>query len=159
MNIFLVVGEILLVGLLAGSILIDTPLSVFADVPSILFVVGIGLGLTIISFSLEDINKACSHIFGGKGSGKELRKSLYLCECSVRNLLYAGVIGTFIGAIKMLQNLSDPANIGPSMAVAMLTFFYAIFLSLIGPLPSIFILKKQLLDVSAQSTNEQGAES
>lgn len=35
-----------------------------------------------------------------------------------------GMIGTLIGLVAMLQNLSDPSSIGPAMAVALLTTFY-----------------------------------
>ncbi len=35
-----------------------------------------------------------------------------------------GMIGTLIGLIKMLKDLSDPDSIGPNMAVALLTTFY-----------------------------------
>ncbi|MFC4403630.1 flagellar motor protein MotP [Gracilibacillus xinjiangensis] len=35
-----------------------------------------------------------------------------------------GMIGTLIGLILMLRNLEDPATLGPSMAVALLTTFY-----------------------------------
>ena len=51
-----------------------------------------------------------------------------------------GMIGTLIGLIAMLQNLSDPANIGGGMAVALITTFYGslvanlIFLPLAGKL-------------------------
>ncbi len=51
-----------------------------------------------------------------------------------------GMIGTLIGLVLMLQNMSDPASIGPSMAVALITTFYGaiianfIFLPLGGKL-------------------------
>ena len=35
-----------------------------------------------------------------------------------------GMVGTLIGLVQMLQNMSDPASIGPAMAVALLTTFY-----------------------------------
>ncbi len=35
-----------------------------------------------------------------------------------------GMIGTLIGLVIMLQNLSDPSSIGPAMAIALLTTFY-----------------------------------
>lgn len=38
-----------------------------------------------------------------------------------------GMVGTLIGLIQMLQNLSDPSAIGPAMAVAMITTFYGAF--------------------------------
>ncbi len=35
-----------------------------------------------------------------------------------------GMVGTLIGLVQMLANMSDPASIGPSMAVALLTTLY-----------------------------------
>ncbi|MCK5883182.1 MAG: MotA/TolQ/ExbB proton channel family protein, partial [Bacteriovoracaceae bacterium] len=35
-----------------------------------------------------------------------------------------GMIGTLIGLVVMLKNLSDPSSIGPAMAIALLTTFY-----------------------------------
>ncbi len=51
-----------------------------------------------------------------------------------------GMIGTVIGLILMLQTMSDPSTIGPSMAVALITTFYGavlanlVFLPLAGKL-------------------------
>ena len=39
--------------------------------------------------------------------------------------LIAGVVGGLVGLIQMFQSLSDPSAIGPAMAVALLTAFYA----------------------------------
>jgi chemotaxis protein MotA len=46
-----------------------------------------------------------------------------------------GMIGTLIGLVQMLSKLQDPANIGPSMAVALLTTFYGSILSTLFFLP------------------------
>ncbi len=40
-----------------------------------------------------------------------------------------GLIGTLVGLVQMLQNLSDPDSIGPAMAVALLTTFYGAILA------------------------------
>ncbi len=40
-----------------------------------------------------------------------------------------GLIGTLVGLVQMLGNLSDPSAIGPSMAVALLTTFYGAILA------------------------------
>ncbi len=47
-----------------------------------------------------------------------------------------GMIGTLIGLVQMLQSLSDPAAIGPSMAVALLTTMYGAILAFMvfGPI-------------------------
>ena len=40
-----------------------------------------------------------------------------------------GMIGTLIGLVQMLANISDPKKIGPAMAVALLTTFYGSILA------------------------------
>jgi chemotaxis protein MotA len=51
-----------------------------------------------------------------------------------------GMIGTLVGLVLMLQNMDDPATIGPSMSVALITTFYgavlanALFLPMAGKL-------------------------
>ena len=49
-----------------------------------------------------------------------------------------GMIGTLIGLVQMLGNMSDPKAIGPAMAVALLTTLYGAFLAnvVFGPLLS-----------------------
>jgi chemotaxis protein MotA len=45
------------------------------------------------------------------------------------------MLGTLIGLIQMLSNLTDPDAIGPAMAVALLTTFYGSLLSSMCFLP------------------------
>ncbi|MDH4063531.1 MAG: MotA/TolQ/ExbB proton channel family protein [Acidobacteriota bacterium] len=40
-----------------------------------------------------------------------------------------GMVGTLIGLVQMLQTMSDPSSIGPSMAVALLTTLYGAILA------------------------------
>lgn len=46
-----------------------------------------------------------------------------------------GMIGTLIGLVQMLSNMSDPKSIGPAMAVAMLTTLYGASLAHLVALP------------------------
>lgn len=46
-----------------------------------------------------------------------------------------GMIGTLIGLVQMLSNMSDPKSIGPAMAVAMLTTLYGAILANMIALP------------------------
>ena len=54
-----------------------------------------------------------------------------------------GMIGTLIGLVKMLGNLDDPSNIGPSMAVALITTFYGAVLGNLVYLPMAGKLKNR----------------
>ncbi len=40
-----------------------------------------------------------------------------------------GMLGTLVGLVNMLSKLSDPASLGPAMAVALITTFYGSFLA------------------------------
>lgn len=46
-----------------------------------------------------------------------------------------GMIGTLIGLVQMLSNMSDPASIGPAMAVALLTTLYGAVIANVVALP------------------------
>lgn len=46
-----------------------------------------------------------------------------------------GMIGTLIGLVQMLRNMSDPSSIGPAMSVAFLTTFYGAVLANMVALP------------------------
>ena len=62
--------------------------------------------------------------------------------------LYApsfGMMGTLIGLVQMLRQLSNPETIGPSMAVALLTTFYGMLLATLFFLPIAGKLKDRTL--------------
>ena len=46
-----------------------------------------------------------------------------------------GMIGTLVGLVQMLSNMSDPKSIGPAMAVALLTTLYGAMLATMIALP------------------------
>jgi chemotaxis protein MotA len=57
-----------------------------------------------------------------------------------------GMIGTLVGLVLMLQNMSDPSSIGPSMAVALLTTFYGALIANLVALPMSAKLKSRSKD-------------
>ncbi len=195
MDIATVVGMVLGVGLILGSIVIDTNIAVFVDVPSVLIVIGGTFATTLINFPLNIVmgiggvvknalfTQALSPldtvstlvsfaerarregILALEGSMDEIeddfiQSGLRLAVDGVepeliKDILQTelafiedrhrtgqgifgfmgaaapalGMIGTLIGLVKMLQNLSNPETIGPSMAVALLTTMYGAFLA------------------------------
>jgi chemotaxis protein MotA len=54
-----------------------------------------------------------------------------------------GMIGTLIGLVQMLQNMSDPSAIGPAMAVALLTTFYGAVIANVFSIPVAAKLKQR----------------
>jgi chemotaxis protein MotA len=57
-----------------------------------------------------------------------------------------GMIGTSVGLVQMLQNLDDPAAIGPAMAIALITTFYGAVLANCICLPLVGKLKHRSRD-------------
>ncbi|MCD2451403.1 MotA/TolQ/ExbB proton channel family protein [Methylicorpusculum oleiharenae] len=56
-----------------------------------------------------------------------------------------GMIGTLVGLVQMLANMSDPSAIGPAMAVALLTTLYGAMVANCFALPMVDKLSKVLL--------------
>lgn len=63
-----------------------------------------------------------------------------------------GMIGTLIGLVNMLQSLSDPASIGPAMAVALLTTLYGAILAFMICNPIAEKLERRTQEESANMT-------
>ena len=62
-----------------------------------------------------------------------------------------GMVGTLIGLIQMMQNLTDPSAIGAGMATAMITTFYGALLSNLVFLPAAVKAKTQMgMDLRAR---------
>ena len=55
-----------------------------------------------------------------------------------------GMVGTLIGLVQMLANMSDPDSIGPAMAVALLTTFYGAVLANLVFLPMVTKLDRRI---------------
>ncbi len=81
-----------------------------------------GIGLCIDGHSPEIVNKLLSKDINltieRHAKGADMFKAMATFAPAM------GMIGTLIGLVQMLSNMSDPAAIGPAMAVALLTTLY-----------------------------------
>lgn len=57
-----------------------------------------------------------------------------------------GMVGTLIGLVNMLKNLSDPSSIGPQMSVALITTFYGSLLANVFFMP----ISKKLKSITSE---------
>ena len=97
-----------------AAILIASDLRAFLDVPSILVV----SGPVIASISAKHGLEGFKELFR---EGENQSKILHTMGVTG---IFMGFIGSLIGLIIMLGNLSDKAAIGPTMAISLLTTFY-----------------------------------
>ena len=99
---------------------------VFFNVPSALIVFGL-IGGAILASGRKIVN-----LFYISWSKNTTEDDLWYACGTYRYLgrivMGTGYVGTLIGAVLMLGSLTDPAAIGPSLAIAILTILYAVIL-------------------------------
>ena len=119
-------------------------------------------GLIALSrMNIEDdlLRKACNLIADGSKEDlirdtlhieiESMKQRHFIIQDVFRKMaIYApsfGMMGTLIGLVQMLRQLSNPETIGPAMAVALLTTFYGMLLSTLFFLPIAGKLKDRTL--------------
>ena len=125
------------IGVIFLSIGLETDIAVFFNLPSFVIVTLVPLLLTAGYFGHQALVEALRvGITNEKCSKVNCIKHQHILQ-TLRNLFsICGAIGFLIGLVMMLQNLEDPAKIGPAMAIAILTVFYGLVLGelLVAPL-------------------------
>lgn len=100
--------------------------TVFINIPSVLIVFGLTFGGLLASG--RKIITFCSVIFDKHASPSQLHDAHETAIDAGNYAIGSGFVGTLVGVVLMLGSLTDPAAVGPSMAVALLTVFYAVLL-------------------------------
>lgn len=86
-----------------------------------------GLSMAIDGSSGEEIERVLQRDIQAAAERSAISVSVFKKAADLSPAM--GLIGTLVGLVQMLGNLEDPATIGPSMAVALLTTFYGALLS------------------------------
>lgn len=126
------VGILIFLGLLLGTTLISATLITYIDFPSIVVIIGFTVPILMASGLLGDFLKGFK-VMGQKENSftaLELKRMLIANKLGITLILLSGIMGTIIGSIGMLTHLTD-MMIGPSLAVAVLTSFYALILTFV----------------------------
>ena len=108
----------------------------FIDPPSLISLLGIQLIILGASGHFAEFFRSFKLLFSSKRySDEELMllsvKSEYALNFGIKATLLAGISVVLIGFVVFMHHLSDPATIGPSLAVMVLTSLYASIISLI----------------------------
>lgn len=101
----------------------------FIDAPSLIIVLGVVISGTLWSFPTHTIFQSILDSFSADELDEERAKQGYFVFQNMAGYAVGGgIIGTVIGLVKMLKDLSDPTAIGPAMAIALLTIIYGVLL-------------------------------
>ena len=127
------IGLNILLVMLLGTAMLGGKLGIYIDIPSIVMVAGVLLGGALLCFPLAQIIDAFSAAARAE-SAPPVSEWQRQQRIAVFTRLYqlawgGGLVGSLIGIIAMLSDLSDPASIGAGMAVALLTSAYGALLA------------------------------
>ncbi|MBN2289937.1 MAG: hypothetical protein JXQ83_11445, partial [Candidatus Glassbacteria bacterium] len=137
-----------------GLSLVIEPLE-FCDAPGVIIVFGCTVILLYISFPLSDILQGVGFVFSGRKeipAGKYLRLTR-LYQAAGDYFLYCGVLGMLIGFVMMLQTMIDFSDLGPLLALSLITVLYGVG----GKLFTLLLLHK--LSLCATDGEQDGQKS
>jgi flagellar motor component MotA len=139
---------------LSVSILLSVPLTTFFDLPSLLILTSITIPMLYASGLFPDFKIAFQiMIIKNKDFSKsQLEQSLLAIDLTIKLIVLSGLLGAIIGFVSFLKQLNDPSTIGPTIALILLTTFYALF-GVIIFLPVQAKLKKLIIISNRNSKN------
>lgn len=127
-----IVGIVLFFVFILLTVLLGGSPMLFVSAPSAMIVVGGGLMAVLVTNSRKDIFNSLKGGFGGTyDSVEEAKDAVKVTSNMYNRFISFGFIGVMVGLFFMFSNLSNPNALGPGMAVALITFFYALCLAFI----------------------------
>ena len=107
----------------------------FIDAPSLISVLGLQFIALGASGQFYNFFRSFKLAFAPRSFSEEdlqamAEKSEYAVGLGIKVTLLAGLISSIIGLVMLMGHMDTPETIGPNLAVAMLTIFYAALLSL-----------------------------
>lgn len=140
-----VVMIISIIGLLFFSVTQPSGISVYLDGPSMLVVFIFAVIPLIWSGSLLDIKIGILLIMSNETTFTllQLKNALAAFEMVNKSLILASLFATLLGGITILTYLGDFSQLGPALAVMVLTIFYSVTI-MIFVAPIQLRLKKEI---------------
>ena len=126
-------------------------IGLYVSIPALIFVVVLTTGLLFGTFSPSEMGEAFRTAYHGT-EPSALRKAIAFFRAMHHYLLWSGVLATLTGIIVLLATLGDETTVGFGAALALVTSFYAIVLSLALALPFKHAAEKRLAEADRSAT-------
>ena len=134
------------------ALAMETPLD-FVNIPSVLIV--FGLTFFALVASGNKIGLLLSLLTRKDVSPDELHDASYTVFMAGRYSMSAGAVGVFIGLVLMLTNMDDPAALGPSMAICLLTALYGTILKYFIYAPILHRIEARITESHKENDEEE----
>jgi flagellar motor component MotA len=131
-------GGIILALFFAGV----TPLALL-DLPSFFLTVVVPLLFMFVVYGFKETGAALSAPFKKDTDKDQLAKAAAFIKLYGKSTCVMGIIGVLTGIIVMFANLDDKSQVGPSVALALVSLLYSGVVQFIIVIPFTVFLKKQ----------------
>jgi hypothetical protein len=115
----------------------------FVDGGTFVFTAGGSALLLVGAFGWSGMREAFATLILGPRAGTSQEHGVTFFKAAAVFLLSCGFIATLIGFVVMLQNLSDPSQIGWGMAFALLSELYGAILAVLSFGAAVVIARRQ----------------
>ena len=151
-------GFVIFIALLIISTSLSGSMAFFVDLPSMLIILAFSLPMLMASGLFPDFIRAFK-IMGRKvnvWSMIELNRTEIALRLAIKLLLSSGLLGCIIGIVSMLSTTGGMRNLGPNIAVSLLTVLYSILIVFIL-LPLQAKVKSMILTMEKEYIDEETA--
>lgn len=129
--LFGLVGFFVLVGLMLYLSATDHMLSLFVNVPALIWMVVAPVTLLLPIFGWAGLIDAISYVAREPSPSRNADDAVTVFRLWAAFSLASGFIATMVGLVVMLGAIEDPATLGPGMAVALLSQLYGVLMAVI----------------------------
>lgn len=103
----------------------------FWNAPSLVIVLVIPISMLILSGTLQDFLVGLKFaVINNSISVKQLKASRNAYDLGIKLVMLSAVFGSMTGFVNLLSSLDDPSAIGPALAIALLTIYYAVIINM-----------------------------
>jgi flagellar motor component MotA len=112
-----------------GTLFSGVRFIVYLDAASLVLVLGLTLVMLRAGWSFRAMGKQFRNSLDDKADKPALEEAILFFSSARRYLALAAGFAVFIGLIAILTSLEDRSKLGPNLAIALLSAFYSIILT------------------------------
>jgi flagellar motor component MotA len=129
-----------------GTLFSGVRFIVYVDAASLVMVLGLTLVMLRAGWSFKAMGAQFRNSLDDQADRPALEEAILFFTSARRYLALAAGFAVFIGLIAILTHLEDRSKLGPNLAVALLSAFYAIILSVAVCVPLETAARRRLVN-------------
>lgn len=129
-----------------ATVLSGTSLEVYINIPSLFMVIGLSGVLAVFSWDLGTIGRCFKAVFSPAATAQEMELGVLFFSTLTAYFFLSAAVAAGTGIIAILTNISDNMAVGQVVALALLSTYYSLILTLLVTFPFRAALRKKLIE-------------